>query len=156
MKKIFVAFAASLAIISCKQKTEEVQTENQEFVMADYELFGSEISPDGAISPEEMLKMYESMETGDSIEVTLKSDGDRNTALLTVADQGVGIANEEKRRIFDKFYRIGREETRKTKGTGLGLYIVKTVLEKHDAQIKVKDNIPAGTVFEVILKKYAS
>ncbi|MFA7470931.1 MAG: DUF4920 domain-containing protein [Weeksellaceae bacterium] len=74
MKKIFLAFLASLAIISCqKEKTEEVKTENTELAMADYELFGSEITPEGAISPEEMLKMYESMATGDSIEVTLKS-----------------------------------------------------------------------------------
>jgi two-component system phosphate regulon sensor histidine kinase PhoR len=62
---------------------------------------------------------------------------------------------EEKKRIFNKFYRVGQEGTRKTKGTGLGLYIVKTVLEKHEGQIKVKDNVPHGTVFEVTLKNYA-
>src|ERR1700761_3051604 len=66
-----------------------------------------------------------------------------------VADHGIGIADTEKTRIFDRFYRVGSEETRNTKGTGLGLYIVKEVLEKHDASIKVKDNDPSGSIFEV-------
>jgi len=67
-----------------------------------------------------------------------------------VADHGIGIADDEKSRIFDKFYRVGSEDTRNTKGTGLGLYIVKEVLDKHQASIKVKDNRPAGSVFEVV------
>ncbi len=69
---------------------------------------------------------------------------------LQVADHGIGIADEEKSRIFDKFYRVGSEDTRNTKGTGLGLYIVKEVLNKHQASIRVKDNRPAGSIFEVV------
>lgn len=67
-----------------------------------------------------------------------------------VADHGIGIADTEKNRIFERFYRVGSEETRNTKGTGLGLYIVKTVLDKHQASIQVKDNDPVGSVFEVV------
>jgi signal transduction histidine kinase len=67
-----------------------------------------------------------------------------------VADHGIGISDAEKDRIFDRFYRVGSEETRNTKGTGLGLYIVKEVLNRHDASIKVKDNDPVGSVFEVV------
>jgi signal transduction histidine kinase len=67
-----------------------------------------------------------------------------------VADHGIGIADNEKTRIFDKFYRVGSEDTRNTKGTGLGLYIVKEVLDKHQASIRVKDNRPAGSIFEVV------
>src|SRR5471030_744481 len=70
--------------------------------------------------------------------------------LLQVADHGIGIADSEKNRILDKFYRVGSEDTRNTKGTGLGLYIVKEVLDKHQASIKVKDNRPAGSIFEVV------
>ena len=70
--------------------------------------------------------------------------------VLEVADHGIGIADSEKSRIFDKFYRVGSEDTRNTKGTGLGLYIVKEVLEKHEASIKVKDNRPVGSIFEVV------
>ena len=67
-----------------------------------------------------------------------------------VTDHGIGIAETEKSRIFDKFYRVGSEDTRNTKGTGLGLYIVKEVLDKHEASIRVKDNNPSGSVFEVV------
>lgn len=67
-----------------------------------------------------------------------------------VADHGIGIADEEKNRIFNKFYRVGSEDTRNTKGTGLGLYIVKEVLDKHEASIRVKDNRPEGSIFEVV------
>ena len=70
--------------------------------------------------------------------------------VLEVADHGIGIADSEKSRIFDRFYRVGSEDTRNTKGTGLGLYIVKEVLEKHEASIKVKDNCPVGSIFEVV------
>ncbi len=73
-----------------------------------------------------------------------------------VADHGIGISEEEKSHIFEKFYRVGNEDTRKTKGTGLGLFIVKQVLDKHQAQIKVKNNQPSGTIFEVTFNTYAS
>jgi signal transduction histidine kinase len=73
-----------------------------------------------------------------------------NNIHLQVADHGIGIADEEKNRIFDRFYRVGSEDTRNTKGTGLGLYIVKEVLDKHQASIQVKDNWPVGSVFEVV------
>ncbi|MET3113916.1 signal transduction histidine kinase [Pedobacter sp. CG_S7] len=68
---------------------------------------------------------------------------------LVVADNGPGIPDEEKMLIFDKFYRVGDERVRKAKGTGLGLFIVKEVLQNHDADISVKDNVPKGTIFEV-------
>jgi signal transduction histidine kinase len=44
---------------------------------------------------------------------------------------------------------VGEEKVRKAKGTGLGLFIVKEVLQNHDADISVKDNVPQGTIFEV-------
>ncbi|HEX7366505.1 MAG TPA: HAMP domain-containing sensor histidine kinase [Pelobium sp.] len=71
------------------------------------------------------------------------------TVCFKVADLGIGISDAEKAKVFEKFYRVGSEDTRKTKGTGLGLFIVKQVLDHHQAQIKVKNNQPKGTVFEV-------
>jgi signal transduction histidine kinase len=82
------------------------------------------------------------------VDVKLYSKEDK--IFFEVADHGIGIADTEKDRIFDRFYRVGSEETRNTKGTGLGLYIVKEVLSRHDATIKVKDNDPVGSVFEVV------
>ncbi len=82
--------------------------------------------------------------------VDVKLYSKENKVYFEVADHGIGIAETEKDRIFDKFYRVGSEDTRNTKGTGLGLYIVKEVLDKHEASIRVKDNAPSGSVFEVI------
>src|ERR1700733_3936676 len=86
--------------------------------------------------------------TCEIVEVKLFSKDSK--VFLQVADHGIGIAESEKNKIFDKFYRVGSEDTRNTKGTGLGLYIVKEVLEKHQASIKVKDNRPVGSIFEVV------
>jgi signal transduction histidine kinase len=82
------------------------------------------------------------------VDVKLYSKDDK--VFLEVADHGIGIADAEKPRIFDRFYRVGSEETRNTKGTGLGLYIVKEVLNQHEASISVKDNNPTGSIFEVV------
>lgn len=73
--------------------------------------------------------------------------------ILSVADEGVGISDEEKESVFQKFYRVGNEEVRKTKGTGLGLFIVNYLVEQHRGVISVKDNAPKGTVFEVTFSR---
>ena len=90
----------------------------------------------------------------EEVKVTLKQKGDQ--IYFIVADLGIGINDQEKSRIFEKFYRVGSEETRKTKGTGLGLFIVKQVLDKHQALIKVRNNNPSGTIFEVIFNANAN
>jgi signal transduction histidine kinase len=84
--------------------------------------------------------------------VAVKLFSKEGKVFFEVADHGIGIADDEKSRIFDRFYRVGSEETRNTKGTGLGLFIVKQVLDKHQASIKVKDNRPAGSIFEVVFE----
>ncbi len=83
-------------------------------------------------------------------EVAVKLFRKDNSVFLQVADNGIGIADNEKSRIFDKFYRVGSEDTRNTKGTGLGLFIVKQVLDKHKATIQVRDNKPSGSLFEIV------
>jgi signal transduction histidine kinase len=69
---------------------------------------------------------------------------------LSVKDEGQGIPDEEKKKIFAKFYRAGQETTRKTKGTGLGLYLCRKIAEDHKATLKVTDNSPVGSIFTVI------
>ncbi|HEY4334889.1 MAG TPA: ATP-binding protein [Puia sp.] len=69
---------------------------------------------------------------------------------LAVADQGQGIPDDEKKKIFDKFYRAGQEATRQTKGTGLGLYLCRKIAEDRDATLKVADNSPVGSIFTVL------
>lgn len=69
---------------------------------------------------------------------------------LSVKDEGQGIPDEEKKKIFGKFYRTGQETTRQTKGTGLGLYLCRKIAEDHKAVLKVTDNSPVGSIFTVI------
>ncbi|MGK0365207.1 MAG: two-component system phosphate regulon sensor histidine kinase PhoR [Saprospiraceae bacterium] len=70
---------------------------------------------------------------------------------LQIADRGIGISDKEKKKIFSKFYRVGNEDTRATKGTGLGLYIVQQTVKAHRGQISVSNNTPKGTIFTIVL-----
>ena len=72
---------------------------------------------------------------------------------FSVIDQGQGVPDTEKKNIFDKFYRIGNENTRQAKGTGLGLYLCKKIAQSHKANISVTDNNPQGSNFTVIFKQ---
>ncbi|HEV7332216.1 MAG TPA: ATP-binding protein [Flavisolibacter sp.] len=71
------------------------------------------------------------------------------TISLVVTDEGPGIPEEEKKAVFEKFYRIGNEHTRKTQGTGLGLFICKKIVQDHSGEITIKDNQPTGSKFIV-------
>jgi len=79
---------------------------------------------------------------------SLKKENDH--LQLRVIDEGPGIADEEKKKVFTKFYRIGNEATRKTQGTGLGLYLCSKIARDHNADISVTNNIPHGCKFTVI------
>ena len=83
------------------------------------------------------------------IEVNLYMQGTRK--VLEVKDIGVGIAKEDYKKIYKKFFRVQDEETRTTKGTGLGLFIVKQAVERHRGKVAVMANKPRGSVFKVEL-----
>jgi signal transduction histidine kinase len=70
---------------------------------------------------------------------------------LQVIDEGIGIPDDEKQKVFRKFYRVGNENTRRTKGTGLGLYLTRKIVLQHKGKISVRDNKPNGSCFEVLL-----
>jgi K+-sensing histidine kinase KdpD len=78
--------------------------------------------------------------------IKLYSDGN---AVLKVIDEGAGIQASEKKKIFEKFYRTGNESTRKTQGTGLGLYLCRKIAGDHNADISVTNNIPSGSNFAI-------
>ena len=71
---------------------------------------------------------------------------------LQIKDQGIGIEETEKAKIFNKFYRIGSEATRKTKGTGLGLYLCRKIARDHNGDITMTKNEPQGSIFAVTFK----
>lgn len=89
--------------------------------------------------------------SGEDGKIAISAYRKKHQILVEIADTGPGIQKAEREKIFEKFYRTGNEHTRKTKGTGLGLYIVKKVIEAHGGTISLKDNQPKGTVFTVIL-----
>ncbi len=76
-------------------------------------------------------------------------DGQLNVA---VSDNGKGIDSKEYKSIFLKFYRVGDENTRENKGTGLGLFLVKQILKSHRANIRAEANAPQGTTFYITFK----
>lgn len=85
------------------------------------------------------------------IECKLREAG--RQVILEIIDQGPGIPNSEKLNVFEKFYRIGNENTRTAKGTGLGLYLCHKIAKDHKASIRVTDNLPTGCNFSVSFTK---
>lgn len=85
------------------------------------------------------------------ISVSLK--GSEHVVLLEIADNGMGIPIEERKSVFEKFHRLGNEQTRSQKGTGLGLYIVKQICKAHRAEINITDNSPKGSRFQITFSK---
>ncbi|MFZ5552752.1 MAG: sensor histidine kinase, partial [Bacteroidota bacterium] len=82
------------------------------------------------------------------IQVVLETRNQK--AVLRIEDNGQGISEENTKKIFEKFYRVQDEETRTTKGTGLGLYITRFFVLQNGGEIKVKKNEPSGTIMEVV------
>ncbi|WML45934.1 HAMP domain-containing sensor histidine kinase [Neobacillus sp. PS3-40] len=71
---------------------------------------------------------------------------------IKVKDQGKGIPEEDLPRIFERFYRVDKSRTRALGGSGLGLSIVKQLVEAHGGTLQVTSTTEIGTVFEIILK----
>lgn len=83
---------------------------------------------------------------------------DEENYFIEVRDTGVGIRDEDKEKVFDLFYRVDESRNRKSGGYGIGLNLVKNIMEKLRGDIKILDNTNEkgeiiGTVFEIILPK---
>jgi signal transduction histidine kinase len=79
--------------------------------------------------------------------ITIKLLENNDLVELSVADLGVGVPASDREKIFEKFYRVGAEYTRSTKGTGLGLYLCKRIAVFHKAKLEVVTNTPTGSIF---------
>ncbi|MDP2232394.1 MAG: sensor histidine kinase, partial [Actinomycetota bacterium] len=89
------------------------------------------------------------MNQGGTITVALAHEGD--WATISIMDEGPGIAEEDLARIFDRFYRAEPSRERAKGGAGLGLAIVRAIIERHAGRIEVANRPEGGTVFTVYL-----
>ncbi|HWT02128.1 MAG TPA: sensor histidine kinase [Pyrinomonadaceae bacterium] len=86
---------------------------------------------------------------GGRVEVRAEREGER--VRVAVSDTGVGIAPDDVARLFDKYEQARSRATRGEKGTGLGLYITKQIVELHGSQIKVESEVGRGSTFSFTL-----
>jgi signal transduction histidine kinase len=81
--------------------------------------------------------------------VELSARKENASVIITVRDHGIGISEEEVSNIFEPFYRVGKSRSQEIVGSGLGLSIVKTIIDKHNGTIDVMSVEGAGTTIKV-------
>lgn len=79
--------------------------------------------------------------------ITVGGRYSRTSVTVFVRDEGPGIANDQLERIFERFYRIDDRLTRRTQGTGLGLYLARAIVQTHGGDISVKSAVGSGSTF---------
>ena len=88
--------------------------------------------------------------------VTVSAGAGAHFLTIRVTDTGFGINNEDQKRIFQRFFRIKNEQTRYVQGTGLGLSLVKRIVESHHGTVEIKSRPGHGSTFSVTLPLSAS
>lgn len=83
--------------------------------------------------------------------IYISAKPNQHHTVIQICDTGIGISEENKQRIFEPFFRVDKSRSRLMAGAGLGLSIVKNVIEKHHGTITVFDNQPQGTCFIIEL-----
>jgi signal transduction histidine kinase len=89
-------------------------------------------------------------EKGESIKLNILCKDDK--IKFSIMDTGKGFSNEDLKNIFNKFYRGDKSRSFTTGHSGLGMYIAKTIVEKHGGNIKAENNSPKGGIIEFDIK----
>jgi two-component system phosphate regulon sensor histidine kinase PhoR len=82
-------------------------------------------------------------------EIEIKTGKQNEFEFVEVNDKGIGIAAEDQRKIFEKFFRASTGLVHNTKGTGLGLTLVKFIMDAHKGSIKLNSNLGKGSSFKL-------
>lgn len=83
--------------------------------------------------------------------IRITSQEDTNWVIITIADQGIGMTEDEQNQLFKRFFRAKNDVTATNRGTGLGLYLSKFFIEAHQGQLKVQSKINQGSQFKIYL-----
>src|SRR5262249_4233994 len=86
---------------------------------------------------------------GSTVTMKLRQDGDM--LIFSVSDQGMGISPEHQSKLFQRFFRVPDKRIRQIEGTGLGLYITRSIVEQHGGHVSVESIPEKGSTFSVYL-----
>ena len=111
----------------------------------------SEIKADGEAISEAIINLLDNAikYSTDKKDINITTGSEKNYVYVEVNDKGIGIKEENQKKIFDKFYRVTDGLVHNTKGTGLGLTLVKHILDAHRGEIKVKSKPSEGSTFRL-------
>jgi signal transduction histidine kinase len=84
-------------------------------------------------------------------EIDLKADRDDHTLRISVADRGIGVSKSEQKKIFEKFYRAEDSLVHETRGSGLGLPLVRHIMEAHGGRVEMESTVGKGSRFTLVL-----
>jgi len=109
------------------------------------------------VDPDKFYQVYSNLlsnaikYSGDSKNIYVRLYRNTHSVITEVEDEGIGIEEDKQTKIFEEFYRVERHESGNITGTGLGLTVVKEIVEAHQGKIKVQSEIGKGSKFSVIL-----
>lgn len=137
LNEVTAELVRDLKVLNVDRKISFIE-EDKVKIFADYDLIKQLLWIHG----ENALKYSEE---GD--EVTIRVWKDKKYGYVSIQDQGVGIAEEDIPKIFDRFYRVDKSRNKEISGTGLGLAIARWIADCHDAEILVESIVGEGTTF---------
>jgi signal transduction histidine kinase len=121
----------------------------------------AEIEPElkAVVDPERIYQVYTNLlsnaikYSGDSRNIYIRLYLKNNAVITEVEDEGIGIINENQAKIFEEFYRVENHKSGNITGTGLGLTVVKEIVEAHQGRIEVESEVGKGSKFSVFLNQ---
>ena len=150
-----IPMAEELCSINTRRQTEENRIAEQAYRMIEAQLENTEKKPSVLILEDDLYQItFNLVENGIKYNVpggslTISLTREADNAILRVSDTGVGIPTDAIGHIFERFYRVDKARSRKSGGSGLGLSIVKNMVERNGGTIQVNSVSGEGTTFTV-------